>query len=124
MPPPLLKPVSSAPPLGTDLEVTSLACTSAGLRIEVTSPSGGALALFQPVLGFRVLDEGDLGEFWSQVTLRNGWLFEVLEGGWLALEETRPAFFRGRSTGVREFLVAGIDACVSVICHGEPEVQG
>eukprot|EP01031_Cornospumella_fuschlensis_P031367 gene31367-37908_t len=80
---------------------------------------------FPQSYGFRVLDELDLTEFWSQCSLVQGWLFEVVSGGWKDLEMTRKHFYSGRSDWVREYLVVGLNECVSVLSKEEPvfEVQ-
>jgi hypothetical protein len=75
---------------------------------------------FDDVVGFRVLDEGDLLEFWKPEVRKPGWLWRVTRGGWRELEATRPGFAR---TDVQEFLVLGINDCVSVFATGEPRVN-
>ncbi|MCE3272238.1 MAG: hypothetical protein K0S57_2635 [Ramlibacter sp.] len=75
---------------------------------------------FGEVAGFRVLDEGDLLEFWAQGVHKPGWLWRVSRGGWRDLEATRPGFIR---TDAREFLVLGINDCVSVFSGEEPKVH-
>ena len=48
---------------------------------------------FKDVEGFRVLNESDIGSFWSsECSLQIGWIYEVKSGGWLALESTRDDF--------------------------------
>ena len=75
--------------------------------------------------GLRVLDELDLTDFWSQYSLARGWCFEVISGGWKDLEMTRKLFYSGRHAWVREYLVVGLNECVSVLSKEEPvfEVQ-
>ena len=51
-----------------------------------------ARVTFQHVIGFRVLDERDLCEFWNTYSERVGWLYLVEEGGWLELESQRKLF--------------------------------
>ena len=63
--------------------------------------------MFKDVLGVRILREGDLLEFW-QSERPDGWLWEVQSGGWSALERSRNGFITGHSSGIREFLVAGL----------------
>src|SRR5687768_14309645 len=48
--------------------------------------------VFRAVIGFRALDERDLGEFWPEYSEPNGWLWEVRSGGWVDVEKTRPVF--------------------------------
>ena len=112
-------------PLSPDrtTEVLSIAYSSAGLLIKVASAVGSADVCFPSSIGFRVLDEGDLTEFWSQCSLKTGWIFEVTDGGWKALEFTRAHFVSGMLAEVREFLVIGFDSCVSVMSQEAPQVH-
>jgi hypothetical protein len=93
------------------------------LAIEVQG-EGFAFArlAFRRPVGFRVLDERDLCEFWDNYHTGNGWLYEVQEGGWQELESHRalfnsPSFF----AGLREFLVV-CDKCVSILGINPPEI--
>jgi hypothetical protein len=83
--------------------------------------SPGRTLKFDDVLGFRVLDERDLGEFWPECSARHGALFEVHGGGWLDQESARPGFL-SRTVGpqFREFLITGPNDCVSVFAYEEP----
>lgn len=47
---------------------------------------------FYSTLGFRVLDEGDLLEFWPHCSTTNGWLFEIESDGWFDQESQRKGF--------------------------------
>lgn len=78
---------------------------------------------FESVRGFRLLDEGDLLEFWS-ADRPAGWLWEIGKGGWFALENKRSGFLSGKSetNEVREYLVLGINDCLSVLAYDEPEI--
>ena len=55
-----------------------------GLRNEES-----VIVEFADVLGFRVLDERDLLEYWPVCSTPNGWLFEIASGGWLSQEVAR-----------------------------------
>jgi hypothetical protein len=80
--------------------------------------------VFEDVWGYRVLDERDLGEYWPTCSSQNGRLFEVEFGGWLAQEKSRPGFLSADVISkLKEFFVAGIDDCVSVLCSAEPAVR-
>jgi len=82
-----------------------------------------ARVVFNRPAGFRVLDERDLCEFWDKYHERNGWLYEVHEGGWLELETARPLFnSQSFYTGLREFLIVD-DQCVSVLSVNPPEIE-
>ena len=75
---------------------------------------------FKDVSGVRILREGDLLDYW-QSERPDGWLWEVQSGGWSALERSRNGFITGHSSGIREFLVAGLVDCVSVLTATAPE---
>ena len=78
---------------------------------------------FDGVRGFRLLDEGDLLEFWGEEARSDGWLWEVEEGGWFSLEKLREGFVSGITGGYREYLVAGENDCISVIATNEPKIE-
>ena len=78
---------------------------------------------FEAPRGFRVLDEGDLLEFWAPETRAEGWLWSVEDGGWLSQESHRSGFISCLGDRCREFLVAGQNECVSVITDGEPKLR-
>lgn len=81
-----------------------------------------ARVVFRGVVGFRVLDDRDLCEFWNRFSEPNGWLWEVRSGGWGDLERTRPSFNSHELVqGLREFLIAD-NTCVSVLCTATPEI--
>ena len=86
----------------------------------VLDDASEASLVFGGPVGFRVLDERDLIEFWNSYSRPNGWLWEVLGGGWLELESSREGFVdRELIPNLREFLVVG-DMCVSVLCTRPP----
>jgi hypothetical protein len=104
-------------------EVVSISYTADGLTMRVEGSEFATDVVFPSVWGFRVLDELDLTEFWSECSLKTGWLFEVTAGGWKALELRRANFVTGRMyEDLREFLVVGND-CVSVLSKDEPQLQ-
>jgi hypothetical protein len=114
-------PVPLSSDRNTDVDVVSYSLEE--LHLLVSTTAGEANVRFDGCVGFRVLDEQDLTEFWSECSLNDGWLFEVYNGGWRDLESTRPSFHRGRLKWMREFLVVGRDACVSVIAKAPPDVS-
>ncbi len=78
---------------------------------------------FRDPIGFRVLDELDLCEFWDSYHLRNGWLYEVFEGGWRELEMTRKRLVsHSMLPDLKEFLLVD-DKCVSVLCVDPPSIE-
>ncbi len=113
--PPQLTALETSFPSDRTVRVDSVRYSSDGLFIVVTSEKWDATVIFEQTYGFRVLDELDLTEFWSQCSLADGWLFEVHSGGWKSLELTRPHFVSGRQDWVREYLVIGVNECVSVL---------
>jgi hypothetical protein len=79
---------------------------------------------FSDAIGFRVLDERDLMEFWPECSTPNGWLFEIHSGGWLSQEASRPgSCLVAMSPAAKEYFITGVDDCLSVICHTAPEVH-
>jgi hypothetical protein len=82
------------------------------------------LVSFTSIVGFRMLDEGDLIEFWPTCSLPSGWLWEVHDGGWFDLESKRPMFIRDKYKHVAEYLVLGDNECVSVLSHDRPRING
>jgi hypothetical protein len=81
------------------------------------------IATFTEVAGFRVLDEGDLLEFWPMYSSQSEWLFCILSNGWLEQEKMRKGFVRGDVERLCEYLITGSDDCVSVLAWDLPEVN-
>ena len=78
---------------------------------------------FKECAAFRVMDERDLAEYWPACSSHNGWIFEVQGGGWLSQELERPASLVAHmNAGLREYLIAGTDDCVSVLAVGSPKI--
>src|SRR5690606_6455845 len=63
------------------------------IAIQGTGFSYAHVVFRQPV-GFRVMDEMDITEYWNTYSEPHGWLWEVVSGGWLDLERRRPTFWR------------------------------
>lgn len=83
-----------------------------------------ARIIFDNPIGFRILDERDLTEFWKNYNEKNGWFYEVLEGGWLELESKRTSFFSTEffKNEVKEYLLVD-DKCISILAINPPEIQ-
>lgn len=81
--------------------------------------------VFRNVVGFRVLNEGNLLEFWNPEIRVSGWIWEIEEGGWFTLEKLRKEFVEGLQENKlrKEYLVLGINDCVSVITCSSPEIS-
>jgi len=80
--------------------------------------------VFPEVVGFRVLDEGDLLEFWPACSARQGGLFRVEEGGWLSRESRRQGFQSTQRVGLAEFFVTASNSCVNVLSFTLPQYSG
>jgi hypothetical protein len=83
-----------------------------------------ARVTFRKPIGFRVLDEMDLSEFWNNYSEPNGWLYEVLEGGWMELEAQRQGFSSHAifENKLKEYLLVD-DKCISVLSANPPEIE-
>lgn len=78
---------------------------------------------FDDTTGFRVLDERDLMEYWPVCSTPNGWLFDIKEGGWLDQERLRIGNnMLSIYPDVKEYLITGINECVSVFSTVNPEL--
>ena len=81
-----------------------------------------ARVVFKQPVGFRILNEMDLTEFWKNYNLKNGWIYEVEEGGWIELESVRVDFTSPHIwPELREYLLVD-ENCISVICNQPPEL--
>ncbi|TPG31354.1 hypothetical protein [Flavobacterium pectinovorum] len=79
--------------------------------------------IFKNVVGFRVLDEGNLLEFWNPDIRVPGWIWKVESGGWFELEKLRSGFLTQYHTNSHnEFLILGINDCISVISESDPVI--
>jgi hypothetical protein len=95
------------------------------LIVTVTSQDDGTAAAvtFAEVIGFRVLDEGDLLEFWPACAADNGWLFIICQGGWFDQEIGRPGFLHEKTLGLTEYFIASQNDCISVLAGAAPQVE-
>jgi hypothetical protein len=91
------------------------------LRITVRHKDGLRYVEFAGVIGFRMLDEGDLTEFWNPRVRAEGWLWQVKAGGWLDLEAIRSGFMHHPDG--KEYLILGLDGCVSVLSKSAPVIR-
>ena len=106
----------------TDIVVESLVYDIPKLKITLEGDFTVEVQ-FEEVIGFRVLDEIDLAEFWPTFSSPEGWLFFVNSGGWKELESTRTGFVRKDWEGINEYFIRGCDECVSVLSAYEPTVE-
>lgn len=78
---------------------------------------------FSSIVGFRVIDELHLTEFWKDYHEKAGWLWEVQSGGWMDLGNLRSTFCaRDVIPELREFLIVD-DMCISVMTATTPTVR-
>ena len=70
---------------------------------------------FDAPAGFRVLDEGDLLEYWPDCSTTNGWLYEIAGQGWLDQELQRGGFLSGHNPEIQEYIIAGVNYCIRVL---------
>lgn len=78
---------------------------------------------FENIIGFRVLDEGDLLEFWDNDLRLNSWFWNIEKGGWTDLERSRNGFISGLHNDSTEYLILGINDCISIIANDKPKVS-
>lgn len=79
-------------------------------------------------IGFRILDEGDLLDYWDDESRVSGWIWRINSGGWFDQESERGGFLQGQLAKVgyerpHEYLILGINDCVSVFSRGEPQIS-
>ena len=78
-------------------------------------------------VGFRVLDEGQLLDYWAKEDRAPGWIWRMQSGGWFEQESDRSGFLMGACAKdgdprPQEYLVLGVNDCVSIFSWGEPQV--
>ncbi|PXF63211.1 hypothetical protein [Kangiella spongicola] len=79
---------------------------------------------FYSIGGFRVLDEGNLLEFWEK-NYGDYYMYIVKEGGWLAMEASRESapLLTVDGSNLTEYLIAGINDCVSILSYSQPTIS-
>jgi hypothetical protein len=94
------------------------------LSVCVVSSREGATATitFENVVGFRVLDEGDMLEFWPNCSY-GALVWQIHEGGWFSFERHRSGLFGDMHRNASEFLIASEEKCVNIISHALPRVS-
>lgn len=81
-----------------------------------------ARVTFKRVVGFRVLEEHNLCEFWPTYSESFGWLYQVEAGGWFELESTRDCFNEVAPRKLHEYFIVD-EECISVLSLEPPEIQ-
>jgi hypothetical protein len=95
--------------------------------VDLHEPSAAGLRIqFEGVVGYRVLDERDLPQFWQSAQndgASNGcMLYEVTSGGWADEHKAQsPIMAEGFYSPLREWIVLSDDWCVSVLSQGRGE---
>lgn len=92
------------------------------LTIEISTPSGFIVVRSRTDIAHRVMDEGDLLEFWPMCSLDSGWLHEIHSGGWKDLEATREGFLSRDRKELKEYFVVSANFCVNFIALKEPVI--
>jgi hypothetical protein len=94
-----------------------------GLKVRLGSDENAPTILFDAVVGFRLLDEGDLLEFWSSAGFdANGSIYVVNSGGWLDLESSRSGFLSKEREGLVEYLITTACDCLNVLSFESPTI--
>jgi hypothetical protein len=108
---------------GNDARIDRVERSSGLLKIHVTGGLGeqGCVITFENPLGFRVVDERDLMEYWPVCSTPAGWIFQIHSGGWLEQERRRPgSLMPDTYPDVKEYLITSIEDCVSVFSLDAP----
>ena len=111
--------------LPADVQVDEVRITPMETNIILESQSTGTRwrVRFDGASGVRVLDEGDLLEFWPECSAPNGRVFRIHSGGWRDQEAQRGGFLMQHSQPeIPEYFIAGDNECVSVFSHVPPEL--
>jgi hypothetical protein len=112
--------ITDVPFTGKNIEVTNLNWNFDEAIIGIYSPSEkkDLRVRFNNEFGpcsLRLLDESDLSENWQIINMSGGWIYKVISGGWFEQESQRDGFLLKDSSNIyKEYLIVGLDACVSV----------
>lgn len=111
-------------PHGAEVVRVEYALGNLLIYVQGFENSPSVVVEFEDTIGYRVLDERDLLEYWPECSTPNGWLFEIISGGWLSQEALRRgSLITDTTPEAKEYLVTGANDCVSVICFSEPTVR-
>jgi len=107
----------------TSDELENITYVPTTLRIQVTPEPNAFTVTFDEVIGFRMLDERDLTDVWSDPDYDpDASVYKVMSGGWLELEKSRSAFLVDFvADDVQEFLVTSGSECVNVLVRTPPK---
>lgn len=117
--------VEGTQPIKASVNLTHVRFEWGELVVTLTSGEDKkvAIARFPDIAGFRMLDEGDLLEFWPTCAQGNGWLFRIHQHGWLELESSRAGFIRADAKGLQEYFFSSQNGCLSVLAYEAPHVE-
>ena len=77
---------------------------------------------FDSVVAFKCLDERDMSDYWYDEVFTQNWILEVFEGGWFQMEKSR-GMISHEVMEIREFLIAGIEDCLTILATDEPSIE-
>ena len=96
-------------------------CSRLRATVEFERWDGCVYIEFSGVEGFRVLDEGDLSNFYAE---DNFWFRRIRTNGWLDEQRCLRGYLTARtSEDLHEFVVLGQDDYLNVFCSEEPRVS-
>jgi hypothetical protein len=78
--------------------------------------------MFENPVAFKLMDERDLGKYWSNDSIMSNLIIEIREGGFLTNEKNNESFISDKISQQREFLIKGINDCLFVIAPNEPKI--
>ncbi|MEP1553402.1 MAG: hypothetical protein ABJJ44_18695 [Paraglaciecola sp.] len=108
---------------GETIEIVHIEFDIETLTITVRIDGDKLDVVFKTPNGYRVLDEGDLLEFWPSCSSNVGWLHEIIDGGWLSQERMRPGFISSKDAELNEYFVIGCNYCANVLAWEAPDVS-
>ena len=108
------QPIETDIAFSKDREIVRVDYSHGDLRAFVrdTNTESEVIVDFYKVLGFRVLDEGYFMEFWPECSTPNGWL-----------SQKANSYLVDMNPKANEYLIAGENDCLSVICLDAPGVR-
>jgi len=118
---PKLKEISTPIAIGNNSHVISINYDLEKLIIILDIDNQNKLLeiIFEDQRGFRVLDEGDLCRYWT-AGKRTESVVEVLGNGWLEYESKGHLEVTSSSSEYKEFLISGMNECVSILSLEAP----
>ncbi|WP_338846806.1 hypothetical protein V8J88_23935 [Massilia sp. W12] len=107
------------------VDITHVGLEWGDLVITLTSRGDmkGAIVKFSDTIGIRLLDEGDLLEFWPTCSSDKGWIFRISQNGWFDHEASRPGFMRDKNLGICEYFIASQNSCISILSGEAPSIE-